>query len=53
MRIEEKCSKFWWSRSNPLIRGWYNYFKKFYKSETYPVPNYMNPALVYWARRKD
>ena len=37
---------------NPLIRGWYNYFKNFYKSETYSVLNYMNMALVHWARRK-
>ena len=37
---------------NPLIRGWYNYFKNFYKSETYSVLNYRNLALVYWARGK-
>jgi RNA-directed DNA polymerase len=37
---------------NPAIRGWINYFQKFYKSETYSVLNYMNCALVLWAKRK-
>lgn len=37
---------------NPSIRGWYNYFSKFYKSETYPVLRQMNHALVQWARKK-
>ena len=34
------------------IRGWYNYFRNFYKSETYSVLDYMNQALVHWAERK-
>ena len=37
---------------NPTIRGWLNYFGRFYKSELYDVLRYLNKALVLWARRK-
>lgn len=37
---------------NPIIRGWINYYGRFYKSELYPVLVYINQALVRWARRK-
>ena len=37
---------------NPVIMGWVNYFKNFYKSAMYPVLRQMNHALVLWARRK-
>ena len=37
---------------NPVIRGWINYFGRFYKSELYSVLRHMNRALVHWARRK-
>lgn len=37
---------------NPVIRGWINYYGKFYKSELYKVLRHMNKALVQWARRK-
>ena len=37
---------------NPVIRGWINYYGRFYKSALYPVLKHMNRALVHWARRK-
>ncbi len=37
---------------NPVIRGWINYYGRFYKSELYPVLMHLNRALVRWARRK-
>ncbi|MCL5123950.1 MAG: group II intron reverse transcriptase/maturase [Deltaproteobacteria bacterium] len=37
---------------NSVIRGWVNYYGRFYKSELYSVLEYMNRALVRWARRK-
>ena len=37
---------------NPVIRGWINYYGRFYKSALYPVLRHMNRALIHWARRK-
>jgi len=37
---------------NPVIRGWINYYGRFYKSALYPVLIHMNRALIQWARRK-
>lgn len=37
---------------NPIIRGWINYYGRFYKSHLYPVLRYMNRELVHWERRK-
>lgn len=37
---------------NPVIRGWINYYGRFYKSELYSVLKHMNRALVRWVRRK-
>lgn len=37
---------------NARLRGWVNYYGRFYKSEMYPVLRHMNQALVRWARRK-
>ena len=37
---------------NPVLRGWINYYGRFYKSQMYPVLRHMNQALVQWARRK-
>ncbi|MHB0967991.1 MAG: group II intron reverse transcriptase/maturase [Bellilinea sp.] len=37
---------------NPILRGWVNYYGRFYKSELYKVLRHMNWALVHWARRK-
>lgn len=37
---------------NPIIRGWINYYGRFYKSQLYAALRYLNRALVHWARRK-
>jgi RNA-directed DNA polymerase len=37
---------------NPIIRGWIQYYGRFYKSRIYRVLRYLNGVLVYWARRK-
>jgi RNA-directed DNA polymerase len=35
-----------------VIRGWMNYYAKFYKSELYDLFRYINAKLVKWAMRK-
>jgi RNA-directed DNA polymerase len=37
---------------NPKIRGWYNYFGKFYPSMMSTIWVYFNKALVLWAKSK-
>lgn len=37
---------------NPIIRGWIQYFGRFYKSWLNRVLRYLNKALIHWARRK-
>jgi RNA-directed DNA polymerase len=37
---------------NPTLRGWINYYGKFYKSALYPVFQHLNRTLVRWAMRK-
>ncbi len=37
---------------NSVIRGWMNYYSRFYASAMYPVLRHFNKALVHWARRK-
>ena len=37
---------------NPIIRGWINYYGRFYKSELYAVLRHMDRALIRWVRRK-
>jgi len=37
---------------NPSLRGWLNYFTKFYKSEVIPLCRRMDRHLRRWARRK-
>jgi RNA-directed DNA polymerase len=37
---------------NPVIRGWINYYGKYYKSALYPIFNQLNFALIKWAMRK-
>jgi RNA-directed DNA polymerase len=37
---------------DPVIRGWLNYYGRFYKSQLYSVLRHMNKALVHWARKK-
>jgi RNA-directed DNA polymerase len=32
---------------NPVIRGWVNYYGRFYKSALYPALKHMNRALVH------
>ena len=37
---------------NPKIRGWINYYAKYYKTEMYKVLRYINYCLLKWVRRK-
>ena len=37
---------------NEKIRGWIQYYGKFYKTAMYPLLNYVNGLLVEWARSK-
>lgn len=37
---------------NPIIRGWINYYGRYYKSELYPVFRQLDYGLVRWAERK-
>lgn len=37
---------------NPKIRGWIQYYGRFYKSRVYRVLRYFNCVLIHWARRK-
>jgi RNA-directed DNA polymerase len=39
-------------RYNPIIRGWIQYYGKFYKTELQKIANYINLRLIKWARRK-
>jgi hypothetical protein len=38
--------------SNPVIRGWINYYGSFYKSALYPIFQTLDNILVRWASRK-
>lgn len=40
------------SRYNPILRGWLNYYGRFYQSALRRVFNRFEAALVRWARRK-
>jgi RNA-directed DNA polymerase len=37
---------------NPMIRGWINYYGRYYKSELYCVFQHLNRTLARWAARK-
>ena len=37
---------------NAVVRGWINYYGRFYKSRLYPLLRRINDYLVRWARRK-
>ena len=37
---------------SPIIRGWINYYGRFYKSALYPTLRQLNRTLVRWATRK-
>lgn len=38
--------------TNPSVRGWMNYYGRFYRSECVQVLRHLNEALAAWARRK-
>jgi RNA-directed DNA polymerase len=37
---------------NPVVRGWMNYYGRFYRSKCIQVLRHLNVALAAWARRK-
>ena len=37
---------------NPVLRGWINYFNKYYKSAILPALNGIDNVLIKWARKK-
>lgn len=37
---------------NPIIRGWINYFRHYYKSAMYPTLRHLDMILSRWAERK-
>ena len=37
---------------NPAVRGWLNYYSRFYKTGMYQICKYLNQALSLWAKRK-
>ncbi len=37
---------------NPYVRGWVNYYGRFYRSELTSVLRHLERAMVYWVRRK-
>tara|TARA_R110002072_G_scaffold30671_1_gene95561 strand:- start:15699 stop:16160 length:462 start_codon:yes stop_codon:yes gene_type:complete len=37
---------------NPFVRGWVNYYGRFYQSALTPVLRALERSLVYWVRRK-
>lgn len=39
-------------RINPIVRGWMNYYGRFYRSQLYPLLKRINAYLVRWARKK-
>ena len=38
--------------TNPVVRGWMNYYGRFYRSKCVQVLRHFNEALARWARRK-
>lgn len=37
---------------NPYVRGWVNYYGRYYRSALTPVLRHLERVLVYWVRRK-
>lgn len=37
---------------NPVVRGWLNYYGRFYRSRVGQILQHMNRALAAWVRRK-
>lgn len=44
----EDLARMW----NPVLRGWIQYYGRYYKSALYPVLRHFNGLLVRWAMRK-
>ena len=40
------------NRSNPILRGWINYYGRYNKSSLYTVLRYFNKTLITWSMRK-
>lgn len=38
--------------THPSVRGWLNYYGRYYRSKGVPVLRHLNAALAAWARRK-
>jgi len=38
--------------TNPYVRGWMNYYGRFYRSKCVQVLRHLNGALAAWVRRK-
>jgi len=37
---------------NPIIQGWINYYRRYYKSALYPTLRGLDRRLIHWATRK-
>ena len=37
---------------NPFVRGWVNYYGRYYRSALYPVLRCLERSMIYWVRRK-
>jgi hypothetical protein len=37
---------------NPIIRGWINYYGRYYKSALYPTLRHLDRRLAHWAMAK-
>jgi len=37
---------------NPYVRGWVNYYGRYYRSALNPILRHLERSLVYWVRRK-
>jgi RNA-directed DNA polymerase len=37
---------------NPIVRGWFNYFSRFFKSEARKALDYVNRTLLRWAKKR-
>lgn len=47
VRLEDLARKY-----NPKVRGWIQYYGRFYRSALYPVMKQLNQSLATWATRK-
>ena len=37
---------------NPILRGWINYYGKYYKTAMYPIFRHFNLSVIHWLMRK-